>query len=192
MLWCSWFLTSKYEEVSTTDAFPFWVLCHDPPLCCMMPPSKSKLIVPYHPTLLLDQKLILIQDSGGGASGRAMAFCPCEPGSNPMTDLGFWIGCWLNRLWEKFGLILSWLLGPFWAVLGRFGLLRAVWPFGQFWIWPSISHLPEDFLSCPGVRNWGQKSGGRESEESDSFLEPLYLESLSLWWKWVQILLLSS
>ena len=27
--------------------------------------------------------------SGGGASGRAMALCPSEPGSNPGTDLAF-------------------------------------------------------------------------------------------------------
>ena len=26
---------------------------------------------------------------GGGASGRAVAFCPSEPGSNPGTDLAF-------------------------------------------------------------------------------------------------------
>ena len=27
--------------------------------------------------------------SGGGASGRAMAYCPSKPGSNPGTDLAF-------------------------------------------------------------------------------------------------------
>ena len=27
--------------------------------------------------------------SGGGASGRAMAFCPSEPGLNPEADLAF-------------------------------------------------------------------------------------------------------
>ena len=27
--------------------------------------------------------------SGGGASGRAMAFCPSEPGSNPWTNFAF-------------------------------------------------------------------------------------------------------
>ena len=27
--------------------------------------------------------------SGGGANGRAIAFCPSQPGSNPGTDLAF-------------------------------------------------------------------------------------------------------
>ena len=27
--------------------------------------------------------------SGGGVSGRAMAFCPRKPGLNPRTDLAF-------------------------------------------------------------------------------------------------------
>ena len=27
--------------------------------------------------------------SGGGTSGRAMAFCPSKPGSNPRMDLAF-------------------------------------------------------------------------------------------------------
>ena len=27
--------------------------------------------------------------SGGGVSGRAMAFCPSKPGLNPRTDLAF-------------------------------------------------------------------------------------------------------
>ena len=41
-----------------------------------------------------------LEDSGGGASGRAMAFCPSEPGSNPGTDLAFFgrmlsiYSCW--------------------------------------------------------------------------------------------------
>ena len=30
-----------------------------------------------------------IPGSGCGASGRAMAFCPSKPGSNPGTDLAF-------------------------------------------------------------------------------------------------------
>ena len=29
------------------------------------------------------------QGRGGGASGRAMAFCPSRPGSNPGLDFGF-------------------------------------------------------------------------------------------------------
>ena len=34
-------------------------------------------------------RLISYLGSGGGASGRAMAFCPSEPGLNPGTDLAF-------------------------------------------------------------------------------------------------------
>ena len=33
--------------------------------------------------------IFLVQGSGGGAGGRAMAFYPGEPGSNPWTDLAF-------------------------------------------------------------------------------------------------------
>ena len=36
---------------------------------------------------IITQKKIL--GRGGGASGRAVAFCPSEPGSNPGTDLAF-------------------------------------------------------------------------------------------------------
>ena len=48
--------------------------------------------------------------SGGGASGRAMAFCPSNPGSNPRTDLAFsempsiyskWVSGYLLRMGHK-------------------------------------------------------------------------------------------
>ena len=34
-------------------------------------------------------RLCTLHGSGGGTSGRAMAFCLAKPGSNPRTDLGF-------------------------------------------------------------------------------------------------------
>ena len=36
--------------------------------------------------------------SGGGASGRAMAFCPGEPGSNLGKDLTFLDECYQSML----------------------------------------------------------------------------------------------
>ena len=39
-------------------------------------------------TIFLRIKLILSLGSGGGTSGRAVAFCLGRPGSNPGTDLG--------------------------------------------------------------------------------------------------------
>ena len=36
--------------------------------------------------------------SGGGAGGRAMAFCPSRPGSNPGTDLAFLEECYQSIL----------------------------------------------------------------------------------------------
>ena len=60
--------------------------------------------------------------SGGGASGRAMAFCPSEPGLNPGTDLAFFgnatlfslgVGQYLKRTGHKKCYILFILLSCF-------------------------------------------------------------------------------
>ena len=34
------------------------------------------------------------EGSGGGAGGKAMAFCPSEPGSNPRMDMAFLEECY--------------------------------------------------------------------------------------------------
>ena len=38
---------------------------------------------------MVPKYLALAKGSGGGTSGRAMAFCACNLGSNPGTDLAF-------------------------------------------------------------------------------------------------------
>ena len=52
--------------------------------------SRKQHLSRIHPGLFCHLYLIcVLPGNGGGASGRAMAFCPSEPVSNPRTELAF-------------------------------------------------------------------------------------------------------
>ena len=47
------------------------------------------MVLCLHPMETKKYLLIGLRGSGGGTSGRAMAFCLGRPGSNPGSDFGF-------------------------------------------------------------------------------------------------------
>ena len=51
--------------------------------------QTSKNILSQSDSNLQHDDALLIEGSGEGSSGTAMAFCLTRPGSNPRTDLGF-------------------------------------------------------------------------------------------------------
>ena len=45
---------------------------------------------------------VILEGNGGGASGRAMAFCPSGPGSNPGGSLGLNLGFFISDVVNLF------------------------------------------------------------------------------------------
>lgn len=48
----------------------------------------------------------------------------------------FWVGCWAFVVWNLLYLVvLMWLMGFEFCVLGLCGLMRCGWCFGFVWVW---------------------------------------------------------